>query len=75
MFPVNALDRTRGTSVVKPPTEKEMAELNSVACSLVNPNCSVEFDPRSGFWLVGFRQRRFIGLSYLQSLYELTDMG
>jgi hypothetical protein len=75
MFTVNGVGRARRISVVKPPTKKEMAELNSIVRSLVNPNSSVKFDQRSGYWLVGFSQPRSVGWSYQQALHELTDMA
>jgi hypothetical protein len=62
------------SSVVHPPTEMELAHLNSLAGWLVNQNASVAFDYKSGYWLVGLSRCWPIGLSYVQALYELTDM-
>ena len=75
MFTVNGIGPVRRSSMVNPPTQKEMAELNSIVRSLVNPSYSVEFDPRSGYWLVGFSKHRSVGWSYQQALHELTDMA
>jgi hypothetical protein len=74
MFTVDALDRARENRLVKAPTQKEMAQLHSVARSLVSASSSVEFDQRSGYWLIDSSRRRCIGLSYQQALYELTDL-
>ena len=75
MFTVNAIGPALNTSVVKPATQKQMAELNSIVRSLINPNCSIEFNPKSGYWLTGFSQQRSVGWSYQEALHELTDMA